>query len=68
MSPVAHQGSHVRLKVFGFRAYLEVMGSYKWGYKSPNKGYNITIVTLIITPRITTHEPPSRVWELEFRI
>ena len=34
------------------------MGSYKWGYKSPNLGY-ITIVTLLITPLITTHEPPS---------
>ena len=35
------------------------MASYKWGYKSPN--IFITIVTLLITPLITTHEPPSRV-------
>ena len=34
------------------------MGSYKWGYKSPNMGYKY-IVTLLITPLITTHEPPS---------
>ena len=27
------------------------MGSYKWGYKSPN--WVITIVTLLITPLIT---------------
>ena len=33
------------------------MGSYKWGHKSPNLGY---IVTLIKTPLITTHEPASR--------
>ena len=33
------------------------MGSYKWGYKSPNMGY--TIVILLITPLTTTHEPPS---------
>ena len=24
----------------------------------------ITIVTLLITPEITPHEPPSRAWEL----
>ena len=35
------------------------MGSYKRGYKSPNMAY-ISIVTLIITPFMTTHEPPSR--------
>ena len=38
------------------------MDSYKWGYKSPNMGYNYGYpVTLLITPLITTHEPPSRV-------
>ena len=38
------------------RAYLpkgptwRFMGSYKWGYKSPNKGYKfISIATLLIT-------------------
>ena len=30
------------------------MGSYNWRYKSL-----IIIVTLRITPRLTTHEPPS---------
>ena len=37
------------------------MGSYKWGYKSPNMGYNLvmTIATLLITQLITAHEPPS---------
>ena len=32
------------------------MGSYKWSYKSLNI---ITIVTLLISPLITPHEPPS---------
>ena len=36
------------------------MGSYKWGYKSPAI-WVITIVILLITLLITTHEPPSRV-------
>ena len=36
------------------------MGSYKWGSKSPKK--IITLVTLLITPLKTTHEPPSRIW------
>ena len=49
------------------------MGSYKQSYKSPNMGYNyslksrvispliwvINLVTLLITPLITTHGPPS---------
>ena len=34
------------------------MGSYKWVVISPLIGV-ITIVTLIITPLISTHEPPS---------
>ena len=34
------------------------MGSYKWCYKPPNMRYNY-IVMLLITPLITTHEPPS---------
>ena len=33
------------------------MGSCKWGYKSPNIGYNHRI--LFRTLRIATHEPPS---------
>ena len=33
------------------------MGSYKWSYKSPI--WVISIVTLLITLLITTHEPPS---------
>ena len=34
------------------------MGSYKWGYKSPNMGYNRSYPTY--NPAyITTHEPPS---------
>ena len=33
------------------------MGSYKWGYKSLT--WVISRVTLLITPLITTHEPPS---------
>ena len=45
------------------------MGSCKRGYTSPNMGYRcsyptyiwvISVVTLLITPFITTHEPPSR--------
>ena len=36
------------------------MGSYKYGYKSPNMGYNY-IATLLIAPLISAHEPPSRV-------
>ena len=39
------------------------MGSYKWGYKSPKMG--ITIVTLLITPLITSYEPPSKPKPLE---
>ena len=36
------------------------MGSYTWGFQSPNLGYNeVTIGTLLITPLIPTHEPPS---------
>ena len=36
------------------------MGSDKWSYTSPNMGYkHISIVTLLITLLITTHEPPS---------
>ena len=35
------------------------MGSYTWGYKSLI--WVISIVTLLITLLITTHEPPSRV-------
>ena len=31
------------------------MGSYKWGYMSPNMGFRL------ITLLLTTHEPPSRV-------
>ena len=33
------------------------MASYKWGYKSPNMGYNYTYLSC--NPRITPHEPPS---------
>ena len=36
------------------------MGSYKLGEKSPTMGCK-SIVTLLITLPITTHEPPSRV-------
>ena len=35
------------------------MGSYKWRYKPPI--WVIIIATLLITPLITTHEPPSKV-------
>ena len=35
------------------------MGSYKWGYKS--LVWVISMVTLLRTPLITTHEPPSTV-------
>ena len=41
--------SNVSRKGFTWR----FMGSYKWGYKSPNMGY-------FVTPLITTHEPRSR--------
>ena len=34
------------------------MGSYKYGYKFTNMGYNDSYLTYI-TPLITTHEPPS---------
>ena len=40
------------------------MGSYKWGYNSLIRV--ISLVTLLITPRITTHEPPSRVENMAF--
>ena len=47
------------------------MGSYNWGYKSPNMGYIYSYPTYI-TLLITTHEPPSkavrsRVWGFESR-
>ena len=42
------------------------MGSYTWGYKPPNIGV-ITIVILLITLLITTHELPSRALGLGFR-
>ena len=35
------------------------MGSYKWGYTSDNYTYNP--IRGLISPLITTHEPPSRV-------
>ena len=38
---------------------MAVQGKYKWGYKSPI--WFISIVTLVITLFITTHEPPSGV-------
>ena len=42
----------------GIRVYLEViLGSYKWGYNTLIRV--ISLVTLLITPRITTHEPPK---------
>ena len=34
------------------------MGSYKWAYKALI--WVVSIVTLLITLLITTHEPPSR--------
>ena len=37
---------------------MEVHGSYKRGYKSLIWAINV-IVTLLLTPLITTHEPPS---------
>ena len=36
------------------------MGGYKYGYKSPNMGYNYSYLTYNPTYIITTHEPPSR--------
>ena len=43
------------------------MGSYKWCYMSPNMACKYShIVTLLISPFITTHEPPSR--DLGFRL
>ena len=33
------------------------MGRYKWGYESPNMGYNQSYPTK--TPLIATHEPRS---------
>ena len=39
------------------------MGSYKWGYKSLIL-WVITMVTLLITPLITTHEPSSELPKL----
>ena len=40
------------------RVTWRFMGSYKWGYKAPLR-WVIILVTLLITPRITTHEPPA---------
>ena len=34
-------------------------GSYKWGYKSSPLIWVISVVTLLLTPYVTTHEPPS---------
>ena len=34
------------------------MGSSQWSYKSPDTGF-VSIGTLLVTPLITTHEPPS---------
>ena len=39
------------------------MGSLKYGYKSPNMGYN-----LLLTPLRTTHEPPSGGSSLGLRV
>ena len=36
------------------------MGSYKYGYKSPNMVHNYSYP--LITLLITTHEPPSGSW------
>ena len=36
------------------------VGSYKWGFKSPNMGHKYGYPTY--NPLITTHEPPSRVY------
>ena len=55
-------GSWVVIRVplkgsIGFFRGLGFRGGYLWGYK-PLK-WVITIVTLLKTPLITTHEPPS---------
>ena len=51
----------LRFRGSNFGLTWRFMGSYKWGYKSP-----ITIVILLITLLITTHEPPSRVCDVGF--
>ena len=56
------------LKGWGFRAPFRVplrftwrfRGSYKWVTSPPR--WVVSIVTLLITPLVTSHEPPSRVW------
>ena len=35
------------------------MGSYKWGYKSPNMVYKYSYPTYSTTYNLTNHEPPS---------
>ena len=37
------------------------MGSYKWGYKSPNIRYKYSYPTVVVllNLHVTTHEPPS---------
>ena len=42
-------------------SFATLVGCYQQGYQSLNMGCNrltITIVTLLITPHITSHEPP----------
>ena len=42
-SPIAEQARQMAGK--GTRATWRLMGSYKWGYKSPNLGYNSSCPT-----------------------
>ena len=46
--------SGLEVQVRARRPTWRFMGSYKWSYKIK------TIVTLLFTPLITSHEPPSR--------
>ena len=46
------------VRVSGVVVTWRFMGSCKWGYKSPNLGYNKSYPTY--SPTRTTHEPPSR--------
>ena len=45
-------------RTYVLRSTWRFMGSYNWGYKSPNMGYTYK-VTRLITLLITTNKPPS---------
>ena len=47
----------LRFRAFPTKLTWRFMGSYTWGYMSPNRSYNVYAT---YNPLIIAHEPPSR--------